>query len=216
MARPGPLLLATANPHKIEELRAIFNRAGIDVASLNDLGAELPEPREDQPTFIGNAQLKARYYARATGRLCVADDSGLVVDALGGAPGVYSARYAGVDGDRARRDAANNRKLIEALHGVPDARRTARYECVMALCDPDRTWAATRGSLEGRIVDQPRGDNGFGYDPYFFLPERGRRVAELSPDDKNAISHRARATRALVRALGELGGPGDTGKLCGL
>jgi len=195
------ILLATANEHKAAELRQTLAPVDIDVATLADVHFDLPEPDEDQPTLIANAQLKARYYARQTGRLCLADDSGLAVDALGGAPGVHSARFAGDEGSRSEKDAANNRKLVHALRDVPDHQRTAHFECVMALADPDKTWAVVRGRVPGRIVDQARGDNGFGYDPHFYLPDRGCCVAELAAAQKNAISHRGRAARNMARAL---------------
>ncbi|NBB83243.1 MAG: RdgB/HAM1 family non-canonical purine NTP pyrophosphatase, partial [Alphaproteobacteria bacterium] len=184
------MLIATANEHKAAELRDALAGVAGNLATLADAGLELPEPDEDQPTLIANAQLKARYYARHTARLCLADDSGLAVDALGGAPGVHSARFAGAGGSRADRDAANNRKLVAALGDVPDRRRTAHFECVMALADAHKTWAVVRGRLSGRIVDRSRGRNGFGYDPHFYLPERDCCIAELSADQKNAISHR--------------------------
>jgi XTP/dITP diphosphohydrolase len=195
------ILVASGNPHKVEEIAAVFGEAGISVQSLADLDDVPEEPTEDQPSFMGNALLKARYYARKTGRLCLADDSGLEVDALGGAPGVYSARYAGASGGRDVVDPANNRKLIEQLKGVPAERRSARFICAMALCDPLRTWAQVIGSIEGRIIDTPRGENGFGYDPHFLLPERGVTTAELTPAEKNAVSHRGVATRRMLVAL---------------
>jgi len=200
------ILVASGNPHKRDEIAAVFAEAGITVQSLADLAQAPSEPVEDQPTFTGNALLKARHYARRTGRLCLADDSGLVVDALDGAPGVYSARYAGVSGPRPEVDAANNRKLVRQLADVPAERRTARFICAMVLCDPLRTWAQVQGEIAGSIIDSPRGENGFGYDPHFLLPDRGCTTAELSPAEKNAISHRGRATRLMLEALHRLCG----------
>lgn len=197
------ILLATSNPHKLEEVEAVLGPLGIHVVGLGALGDLPPEPVEDADTFEGNARIKAIEYAKATGRRCLADDSGLSVDALGGAPGVHSARYAGVGDDRASRDAANNAKLLAALADVGEAERTARFVCAMCLADPDGTIVAeTRGTFEGVITLDPRGTNGFGYDPLLFLPQEGCTSAELEPDAKNALSHRGAATRAMAEALG--------------
>ncbi|MHC5027327.1 MAG: RdgB/HAM1 family non-canonical purine NTP pyrophosphatase [Planctomycetota bacterium] len=197
------ILLATSNPHKLEEVEAVLGPLGIHVVGLGTLGDLPPEPVEDADTFEGNARIKAIEYAKATGRRCLADDSGLSVDALGGAPGVHSARYAGVGDDRASRDAANNAKLLAALADVGEAERTARFVCAMCLADPDGTIVAeTRGTFEGVITLDPRGTNGFGYDPLLFLPQEGCTSAELEPDAKNALSHRGAATRAMAEALG--------------
>ena len=152
-----------------------------------------PEPVEDAETFEGNAAIKALHYARLSGGWALADDSGLEVDALGLAPGIRSARYAG----SARDDAANNSKLMEQLAGVPTERRTARFRCAIALADSERVVATASGVVEGRIVDQPRGSNGFGYDPHFYVPEQGLTTAEMAPDQKNRISHRGQALRAI-------------------
>jgi len=197
---PKAILFATGNPHKLKEVGAILEPAGVRVESLGDAADRWPEPVEDRETFIGNAELKAAYYARRIGRPVLADDSGLVVDALQGAPGVRSARYSGLSGPRDRVDAANNRKLLEALRGVSETDRTARFVCAMALHDGERVLARAEGAIEGRILDAPRGSNGFGYDPLFFVVERGRTTAELDPADKNAISHRGRAARRLLEA----------------
>lgn len=210
------LLIATSNPHKIEEIMAVVNEtgAGLELASLKDAGVDVPEPIEDQDTFEGNALLKAEYYAKASGLPCLADDSGLEVDALGGAPGVISARYSGVTGGREVVDPANNKKLLAELGDAPADQRTARFVCAMALVWPDgsRGPIVLRGTFEGRIItpdqaddpDQPhlgRGGNGFGYDPLFWLEDRGCTSAELAPEAKNAISHRGDATRKLIAAL---------------
>ncbi len=169
--------------------------------------SELPEPVEDAETFEGNAAIKALYYAAATGMVCLADDSGLVVDALGGAPGVYSARYAGVGDTRAERDAANNAKLLKELEGVVEAERTARFVCAMGLAMPPsaefpegRVVEVTRGTFEGRIGFVAKGSNGFGYDPLLVV-EDGRTSAELSEDEKNARSHRGEAARKMAAKL---------------
>jgi XTP/dITP diphosphohydrolase len=168
------VLFATGNPHKIAEVRAILAPLGLDVVGLDHLDDLPPEPIEDGDTFEANARLKAIQYARATGRVCLADDSGLEVDALDGAPGVRSARYAGAGETRAERDRANNEKLLRALQGVSADRRGARFVCAMCLADADGTiLAETRGTFEGVIADTPAGTNGFGYDPLLYLPDVG-------------------------------------------
>ena len=198
----GTILLATTNPHKVEEIRAVLAPLGYDVRSLAGLASVPPEPIEDADSFLGNARLKALGYACATGLECLAEDSGLEVDALGGAPGVHSARYSGLGGARAERDRANNEKLLRELARVPPARRTARFVCAMCLAAPDgRILAESSGTYEGVIADAPVGENGFGYDPLLFLPDVGRTSAELSPDEKNARSHRGQAARALADRL---------------
>jgi XTP/dITP diphosphohydrolase len=203
------LLVATSNPHKIDELRAILAPAGVRVAGLDSIGCAITEPDETGDTFAANARLKAVAYARATGRTCLADDSGLEVDALGGAPGVRSARYAGVGSTRQERDPANNEKLLRELDrlNAPPEKRTARFVCAMCLASPDgRVLAESRGMFEGLITDQPRGANGFGYDPLLYLHDRGCTSAELSPAEKNARSHRGQAARAMLEAIRRLGG----------
>lgn len=196
------ILLATSNPHKLDEVRAVLEPLGYTVLSLDDVPGEHPEPVEDADTFEGNATLKAVGYARSTSMQCLADDSGLEVDALDGAPGVHSARYAGAEGDRAARDTANNAKLLAALADVPEDHRTARFVCCMCLADPDGTIVAeTRGTFEGVITSDPAGTNGFGYDPLLYLPDSGCTSAQLSPEAKNARSHRGQACRLLAELL---------------
>ena len=212
---PEPLVIATGNPHKVAELRAIFAQAGIEVVGLNDLGGEFREPEESGRTFAENAAIKARSYAEQTGRMCLADDSGLEVDALGGAPGVISSHYS-TDGaetglSRAQRDEANNARLLRELDGAPGERRAARFVCEMCVAGagPDkgfRILARSRGTFEGRIGlprDVPRGDNGFGYDPLFVLSD-GRTSAELPSEEKNRLSHRAAAARLMADQLAGL------------
>lgn len=203
------LLIATSNPHKLDEMRAIFGAAGIEIEGLGDIGGgPFAEPVEDGDTFEANAQIKAVAYARMTGRVCLADDSGLEVDALDGAPGVHSAYYAGHEGTRAQRDARNNAKLLAALEGVSDERRSARFVCCMCVADPSgRILASSRGHFAGRIGRSARGGNGFGYDPLLTL-EDGRSSAELSTAEKNARSHRAAAAREIVPALAAVFGAG--------
>jgi len=200
------LLFATSNPHKIQEVAAILKPLDIDVVGLDRLDVQLPEPIEDGKTFEENAKIKAVYYAKAIGRMCLADDSGLEVDALGGKPGVYSARYANIDGSRSERDQANNIKLLDELKGVPQEDRAARFVCAMCLVDCQGSVVAqTQGTFEGVIVDQPRGNNGFGYDPLLYLPDVGSTSAQLSSEQKNARSHRGDAARQIAQCVCELG-----------
>jgi len=200
------VLLATGNPHKLVEVRAILEPIGWRVLGLDDLsGPKPPEPIEDADTFQGNARIKAVAYAAATGRYALADDSGIEVDALGGEPGVRSARYAGVEGTRDVRDAANNGLLIERIRDVPEDQRQARFVCSMCLAAPDGSvLAESRGTFEGVIVEEARGGGGFGYDPHLWLPDEGRTSAELTSEEKNARSHRGEATRAIAAKMRQL------------
>jgi XTP/dITP diphosphohydrolase len=206
------LVIATSNSHKIAEIQAVLGPLlGVTLPGLADLGMPLPpEPEEDGETFEANAIIKARAYAAHTKRPCLADDSGLVVDALGGAPGVHSSRYAHdvfpPKPTQAARDAANNGKLLAALQAVPIALRTARFICVMVIAEPDGTIRhVARGAFEGRIglpTRVPAGRNGFGYDPLFLTgPDHAHTSAELAPDQKNAVSHRGAALRSLADML---------------
>ena len=191
------VVLASANPGKLRELAALLGPLGWELAAQSAFGIEPAEETGD--TFAANALLKARHAAAGAGRPALADDSGLEVDALGGRPGVRSARYAGPECD----DAANNRRLLEELAGVPDAERTARYRCVIAFAraadDPAPVLA--EGRWEGRILRAPRGANGFGYDPLFHVPTHSCASAELEPAVKNGLSHRGAALRALLAAV---------------
>jgi XTP/dITP diphosphohydrolase len=200
------LVVASGNPHKVEEVRSVLDALGWRVHSLHDVGAaDMPEPEETGTTFAQNAQIKAVTYASRIKRMVLADDSGLVVDALGGEPGVRSARWAGVDGDRATRDAANNAKLLDLLAGVPDAQRTARFVCSMCVASSDGTRIAqSEGVFHGWIGHEARGANGFGYDPLFRVRSSGVSGAELTPQQKNAMSHRGSATRAIAHSLARL------------
>ena len=200
--QPARIVVATGNPGKLAEIRAILAADHLDVelVAMSELGVDSPE--EHGETFEANALLKAHACAQATGLPALADDSGLEVDALGGEPGVRSARYAGEPAD----DAANNAKLVAALSDVPAEQRTARFVCAAALVTPDGSEQVVRGTMEGRIVDEPRGDHGFGYDPHFVSEAigNGRTNAELTPSEKDAISHRGAAFRALVPAVRRL------------
>jgi XTP/dITP diphosphohydrolase len=200
------ILIATNNPGKFREIVAVLSDGiadGVNWKSLADIPREIDEPVEDRDTFQGNAELKAVHYSLAAGMWALADDSGLEVDALGGEPGVHSAYYSGLGADEQRevRDAANNEKLAAALAKVPKDRRTARYHCVMVLADGGRVVTTAHGKVEGVMIDEPRGDGGFGYDPYFLIPETGQTMAELSMEAKNRISHRGNALRALREQL---------------
>ncbi len=219
---PDELVIATANPHKVEELREILAPTGLRLRLLSDLEQEgkgsFPEPAETGATFEENAAIKAVAYARRTGLPCLADDSGLVIDALGGRPGVISSHYSTDGRDegiaRDRRDEMNNARVLRELDGVPPLERTARFVCVMVVAAPVeagenrtevRIVASARGTFEGRIgipPEVPRGSQGFGYDPIFLVaPDFTRTGAELAPHEKNVLSHRARAARALLDLL---------------
>ncbi len=186
------LVLATRNPHKIAEIRAIFSAEGIEWKTTADYPA-VPPAAEDGATFAENAVKKAMALARATGHWSLADDSGLEVDALCGEPGIRSAHYAGQDGDHA----ANNEKLLRELAGETD--RQARFRCVLALVSPTGDARTVEGVCEGRIIAEPRGVNGFGYDPLFVPYGYEQTFAEMPPELKNRISHRARALEAARR-----------------
>lgn len=196
------LLLASNNKKKHGELARMLAPLDVEVVLPRDVGG-IPDVVEDAPTFRGNAAKKAISAARASGLWSLADDSGLEVEHLGGAPGVHSARFAGAHGD----DAANNALLLAKLEGVPDERRGARFVCALALARPDGSIALeVQGSAGGRMLHAPRGDGDFGYDPLFLFTEpgfaqTGRGFAELAPDEKAAISHRGRALRELARRL---------------
>ncbi|MDQ3336197.1 MAG: RdgB/HAM1 family non-canonical purine NTP pyrophosphatase [Myxococcota bacterium] len=200
-----PLVFATRNKGKLVELRQLL--PDVDVIDVDEaarrIGREIPDVVEDADTFVGNAAKKAREVSAVTKLPALADDSGLEVDALGGAPGVYSARYAGVTGHAG--DAANNTKLLAALAGVPAAQRTARFRASLALADVSGPLGdeiiTADGVCEGIILDAPRGTGGFGYDPLFLFPDLGQTFAELGVGTKGDLSHRARAMRAIKPRL---------------
>ena len=195
-------MVASSNPHKVKEFEEILLPLGVLLVSLDEAQAGLPEPAEDADTFEENARIKAIAYARAVNMSCLADDSGLEVDGLAGAPGVRSARYAGATGSRADRNRANNEKLLRELGALGQVDRTARLVCALCLVDAEgRVLFESRGSWEGEIVDEARGEFGFGYDGHLYLSEVGKTAAELSADERNARSHRGQATRALVAWL---------------
>src|ERR1700736_1186256 len=196
-ARRKPLVVATGNPGKLRELQALLADLPFDIVAQTDLGVTSVD--ETGATFLENALLKARHAAAATHAAAIADDSGLEVDALGGAPGIYSARYAGMGAG----DAANNAKLLGALKAIPLQTRSARYRCVLVFVagDADPAPLTAGGGGEGFIVDSPRGSAGFGYDPHFWLPELKMTAAELDPGEKNRRSHRGTALRLLRERL---------------
>ena len=188
------IFLATGNKHKIDEIKAIFkNVKDIEILSIKD-GIEIPEVVEDGNTFEANSAKKALEIAKFTGMITIADDSGLCVDALNGEPGVYSARYSG----EGATDASNNAKLIKNLQGIEN--RKAHFVSVITLGKPDGRAYSFRGEVDGEIIDIPRGDTGFGYDPHFYVVEYGKTLAEM-PEMKNVISHRANALKKLAVEL---------------
>ena len=188
------LIIASNNTHKLTEIKQILGNYFGEILSMREAGID-HETVEDGETFMQNALKKAREIAEISGCCALADDSGICVDALDGAPGIFSARFAGVHGD----DEANNDLLLEKLRNVAD--RGAHYTCAMALVYPDGRELTAEGYLYGEIGFERRGSNGFGYDPLFGLPERGCTTAQLSPEEKNAISHRANALHLLVEKL---------------
>ncbi len=196
------LIIASGNAGKLREIRAILGEKFDEIVSMKEAGID-HETVEDGNTFMENAYKKAYEIAQISGCAALADDSGICVEALGGEPGIYSARYCGRHGD----DEANNRLLIKNLQGVEN--RRAYYACAVALVYPDTVKNGKRegnalfaeGYLEGKIIDEPRGNGGFGYDPYFFLEEYGKTAAEITAEEKNKISHRAKALEALLKKL---------------
>lgn len=197
MRSPRHLVLASGNPGKLREFEALLSPLAYRISPQADFS--VPEVEESGLTFVENALLKAREACRISGLPSLADDSGLEVDALQGAPGIYSARYAG----EPKSDEANNRKLLAAIDRVPEDQRTARYWCVLVLLRhaEDPVPLIVQVSWEGRILTSPRGEGGFGYDPLFWLPDIGMSAAELSGEEKNRLSHRGRALQALVEQL---------------
>lgn len=188
------LIIASNNTHKLTEIKAILGSVFDEILSMREAGIE-HETVEDGNTFMENAEKKAREIAEISGCPALADDSGLCVDALGGAPGIFSARFSGVHGD----DKANNRLLLQKLQGVED--RSAHYTCAMALIWPDGKEVNAEGYLEGKIGFEEKGQNGFGYDPLFIISALNKTAAEISPEEKNGISHRAKALNELLYKL---------------
>ena len=196
MTLPERIVLASGNPGKVREIRRILGEFGVDIVPQTELG--VGDADETGSSFVENALIKARHAADLTGLPAIADDSGLVVDALDGRPGVYSARYAGVQAS----DDDNIEKLLHELRGLPDDKRTAAFHCCAVYVSADNsTSLVAEGRWQGRILGERRGTGGFGYDPVFFDPECGRSAAELGPELKNARSHRGKALAALAEML---------------
>ncbi|WP_353990171.1 XTP/dITP diphosphatase [Pediococcus argentinicus] len=191
------IVIATKNEGKLREFKEVFAKKGIEVKSLQDF-PEHSEIAETGLTFEENARLKAEGYAEVTGLSVLADDSGLQIDALHGRPGIFSARYAGNHDD-----AANNAKVLMEMGGIPDEKRTANFHTTLVLRKPDGQELIGNGDVHGRILGVPRGNNGFGYDPLFYLPEKGKTFAELTSDEKNQVSHRGRAIEDLMERFDE-------------
>jgi XTP/dITP diphosphohydrolase len=206
------LVIATNNPGKMREFQRLLDGCGFELVTPRDLGVNF-DPEETGSTFAENATIKAVEAARACGLVALADDSGLEVDHLGGRPGIFSARYAG--GDRTDPNISEARQLellLEEMRGVPEEQRTARFRCVIAIATPGRADVQlVDGVFEGRIGHEPRGANGFGYDPIFVVPERGVTSAELPPEEKNRISHRGQAAAKALELLRKMSHGDATG-----
>ncbi|MCJ1908660.1 XTP/dITP diphosphatase [Planococcus ruber] len=192
------VIIATQNKGKAKDFEALFGPLGYEVLTLRDVAKDM-DVEETGVTFEENAILKAEAVAEALQTTVIADDSGLEIDALNGEPGVYSARYAG----EAKSDEANIEKVLGKLEGVPEEQRTARFRCVLAIASPNKETVTYSGSCEGVILSERRGENGFGYDPIFYVPSEGKAMAELVPEEKAAISHRGNALRELEKAMPE-------------
>lgn len=190
------VLLATTNLHKVDEYRVIFSGIPLRLLSLSDVHIDT-DVEETGTTFAENAELKALTYAKLSGLLSLADDSGLEIDALHGAPGIYSARFAGRDATYAERF----RLILEQLKDVPAEQRTARFKCAITIAEPTGYYRTVEGVIEGLIADAPRGEQGFGYDPIFLVPELGKTTAEIAPEQKNSISHRGQAAQLAMALL---------------
>lgn len=191
------IVAASRNKHKIEEIEAITKKFGMEIISRDDAGVPKVEIEEDGETFEENSYKKAYEIMKMCGKITIADDSGLMVDYLGGAPGVYSARFAGEDGN----DEKNNDKLISLLEDVPYKERRAKFVSVITMVFPDGETLVARGECHGHVIDAPVGENGFGYDPLFVPDGFQRTFAQLSPEEKNEISHRAKALVELEKLL---------------
>lgn len=193
------VVAASRNRHKIEEIDAITKKFGMHIISRDEAGVPDIEITEDGQTFEDNSLKKAREIMKLCGQITIADDSGLMVDCLDGAPGIYSARFAGEDGN----DEKNNQKLLMLLEGVPEEKRTAEFVSVITMVYPDGNIITARGECRGRIITEPAGDNGFGYDPLFVPDGYDRTFAQLTAEEKNSVSHRAAALEKLKKLLGE-------------
>ncbi len=192
------IILATGNKDKLKEVREILGKKSVSVVSMKEAGFD-QEIEENGSTFAENAVIKAKAVCAASGETAMADDSGLVIDALGGMPGIYSARYLGHETPYPEKNA----KILAMLSDVPEEKRTARYVCAIACVFPDGRTLLAEETMEGRIAREPAGSNGFGYDPIFYVPEAGKTAAEMSPEEKHAVSHRGKALRKMEALLGE-------------
>ena len=192
------MIAATNNNHKLEEIRQILGEVGYEVFSLKDIGLNI-EIEETGATFKENALIKAREICKLTNQISIADDSGLEVEALGGKPGVHSARYAGIDGDG--KDSANNKKLLEVMKDIPEGNRKARFCSVIAIVFPEGREITAKGYIKGNIGFHGVGENGFGYDPLFIIEGRDKTMAQLEAEEKNRISHRANALKKIKDKL---------------
>ena len=190
------IILATGNENKVREIRQIMEGCGIEIISMKEAGV-FEDITEDGTTFEENAVIKAKTIAAKAGMLTLADDSGIEIDFLDKAPGIYSARFMGENTPYSEKNSA----ILDKLSGVPDEKRTARFVCAVAAVWPDGKYETVRATMEGIIAHKAAGENGFGYDPIFFLPEKGCTSAELSPEEKNAISHRGKAFRMMREKL---------------
>jgi XTP/dITP diphosphohydrolase len=199
------VIIATKNPGKAREFEDIFARRGITVRTLLDF-PEIPDVEETGTSFEENATLKAETISRTLDKMVIGDDSGLIVDALDGRPGIFSARYAG----EPKNDQANTNKVLGELDGVPEDERTARFYCALAVAVPGKETLTVSGTCEGMILSEPRGTHGFGYDPVFYVPEKGVAMAELTSDEKNKISHRANALKKLDALLDSILGSDES------
>lgn len=199
MRRKGmmELLVATRNQGKVREIRKALSGSGLKISSLNDFG-NVPAVEEDGKNFAENALKKARFYSKVYGKLTISDDSGLEVDALRGAPGIYSARFAGAKAN----DRENNRKLLRWMEGIPFSRRGARFKCSVAIVSPEGGETVVEGECRGKIGFKEMGRKGFGYDPLFVFPRLRKTMAQLTVDEKNRISHRGKALKKLKRIIG--------------
>lgn len=190
------LIFATGNKDKMKEIRMILDGAGYEILSMKEAGIDV-DIVEDGKTFEENAIIKAKAISEIAGCVVLADDSGLEVDAMGGAPGIYSARFEGVDTPYE----IKNKIIMDRLEGLPEEERTARFVCAIAAAWPDGRVETRRGTIEGVIAHEPAGENGFGYDPIFYVPEYGKTTAQLDPEEKNKISHRGKALRMIREVL---------------
>lgn len=190
------LIFATGNADKMKEIRMILADSGYEILSMKEAGIDV-DIVEDGSTFEENAIIKATAISKVAGCLVLADDSGLEVDAMGGAPGIYSARFEGVDTPYS----IKNKIIMDRLEGLPEEERTARFVCAIAAAWPDGRVETRRGTIEGIIAHEPAGENGFGYDPIFYVPEYGKTTAQLDPEEKNKISHRGKALQIIKEVL---------------